>query len=256
MPALFKIVVALLLIGLFPTLVTAQGAPPVTVFAAASLSDALQEAAAAYEKAGGAKVRLSFAASSTLAKQIEAGAAADIFISADEAWMDYLKSRKLIADETRRPLLTGRLALVVPSETKVQIDLAKDRDWLAKLGPGRIATGDPAHVPAGKYAQQALTKLGLWSEIEPRLARADNVRNALVLVERGEAAAGIVYATDAAASKRVTVAGLFPETSHDRIVYPMAMMHGREKGEAMKLYDFLVSPAARGIFAKFGFGLP
>ena len=125
--------------------------------------------------------------------------------------------------------------------------------WLKQLPEGRIATGDPAHVPVGKYAEQALTKLGLWVEIQARLARADNVRNALVLVERGEAVAGIVYRTDAMAAKRVAVAATFPESSHDAIVYPVALLRGEDRGEARRLYDFLQSPEARDIFSRHGF---
>jgi len=225
-----------------------------TVFAAASLTNALQEVADTFSKQGNQKVKLSFAASSALAKQIEAGAGAELFLSADEAWMDYVEKLNLLAPNTRRSLLGNQLVVIVPANSPVTLDLST-KDWLSKLPAGRIATGDPAHVPVGKYAQQALTKLGMWSEVEPRLARADNVRNALVLVERGEAPAGIVYSTDAAASKQVKVAGTFPQTSYDPISYPVALLKGHDQGNARKLYDFLLTPEARVIFTKHGFAV-
>lgn len=226
-----------------------------TVFAAASLTNAMQEASDAYTAASGVKVRLSFAASSTLAKQIEAGAGAQLFVSADEPWMDYLDKRNLLQPNTRRALLANRLALVVPADRQLQVVIGPDRTWLEKLPAGRIATGDPAHVPVGRYAEQALTKLGVWPEVAPRLARADNVRNALVLVERGEAVAGIVYSTDAAASKKTSLAGLFPEASHYPITYPLALLTGQGHGDAKALYDFLLSPKARSMFVRHGFSL-
>ena len=232
---------------------SSQTPDEVTVFAAASLTNALQEVADAFTRRDGTKVKLSFAASSSLAKQIEAGAAAQLFLSADEAWMNYLEVRGLLAPGSRRALLGNQLVLVVAKSNPLALDLGSGRAWLERLPSGRIATGDPAHVPVGKYAQQALTRLGLWSDVEPRLARADNVRNALVLVERGEAAAGIVYSTDAAISKQVIVAGTFPATSHDAIVYPVAMLRGNAQGAALKLYEFLASPQAREIFTRHGF---
>lgn len=232
----------------------AAGAPrDVVVFAAASLTNALKEAADAFTRQGGAGVKLSFAATSLLARQVESGARAQLFVSADTAWMDYLDTRGHIAAGTRRPLLGNRLVLVVPADSRLTLDLAAGPGWLAQLPAGRIATGDPAHVPVGRYARQALIRQGLWSAVEGRLARADNVRSALVLVERGEAAAGIVYATDAAASPKVRVAGTFPETSHDAIVYPMALLRSGQDGEARKLYDFLVGPTARAVFAQHKF---
>lgn len=231
----------------------AQAPREVTVFAAASLTTALNEVADAFTAATGTRVKLSFAASSTLARQIESGAAAQLFVSADEAWMDYLDKRNLIEPTTRKSLIGNRLALVVPADRPLALDIGPDRTWLAALPSGRIATGDPAHVPVGRYAEQALKSLGVWSEVAPRLARADNVRNALVLVERGEAAAGIVYSTDAQASKRVTVAGVFPATSHAPITYPVALTKGEGQGGARALYEALTGPAALAIFAKHGF---
>lgn len=230
----------------------AQDSGEITVFAAASLTNALQEAGEAFAKDGGAKVKFSFASSSALAKQIESGAKAQIFASADEKWMDHVEKANLIENSSRRPLLGNRLALVVPSSAPLTVDLSS-KDWLSKIPQGRIATGDPAHVPVGRYAQQALTKMGAWADVEPRLARADNVRNALALVERGEAVAGIVYSTDAAVAKQVATAGTFPEASHEAIVYPFAILKGEDKGDARKFFDFLASDKGKAIFTKYGF---
>jgi molybdate transport system substrate-binding protein len=233
----------------------AQRQPDVTVFAAASLTNALQEAADTFAAAGGGRVRFSFASSSALAKQIEAGAGAQLFLPADDAWMDYLAARELLVAGTRRPLLGNRLVLVVPAATPVSVTIAAGGAWLQALPPGRIATGDPAHVPAGKYAKQALTNLGVWPDAEPRLARADNVRGAMVLVERGEAAAGIVYSTDAAVSKQVAIAGTFPETSHEPITYPIALVRSGDQGAARTFYAYLTSAEARAIFTRHGFAV-
>ncbi len=232
-----------------------DSSPEITVFAAASLSNAMQEVAKKFEVASGVRVKQSFAASSTLARQIESGAGADVFASADEAWMDYLDKRGLIDTASRRATLGNRLVLVVPSDKPLQLAISFDRSWLSRLPPGRIATGDPAHVPVGRYAQQALRALGVWAEVEARLARADNVRNALVLVERGEAVAGIVYATDAAASRRVSPAATFPESSHDPITYPFALLRGKAKGDAAAFFVHLSSPAAREVFLRHGFSV-
>jgi molybdate transport system substrate-binding protein len=239
------------------------------VFAAASLSETLQEVGAAYgETVPGSpelrvKIKFSFAASSVLAKQIESGADAALFLSADEAWMDYLQTRNLLRTESRRSLLENQMVLVVPADQPQQVTISADGAWLAALPKGRIATGDPAHVPAGKYARQALTSLGLWGQVERRIASAENVRGALVLVERGEAVAGIVYKTDAAASKKVVVAGVFPALAHDPVSYPVALLRGHAQGdsgpgerdasEAGRFYAFLTSAAARAIFIKHGF---
>lgn len=234
---------------------TAQAPREVTVFAAASLTNVLQAVGDSFTAASGVRVKSSFAASSSLARQIEAGAGAQLFVSADDVWMDYLAKRNLIDAPSRRALLGNRLAVVVPIDRPVRLEISGDRSWLALLPAGFIATGDPAHVPVGRYAQQALTRLGVWAEVAPRLARADNVRNALVLVERGEAAAGIVYGTDAAMSRKVSVAGLFPEAAHDPIVYPVALLAGRGQGDARMLYDFLIGPTARAAFTSHGFSV-
>lgn len=230
-----------------------QTSKAITVFAAASLTNALQEVADRFTGKTGTQIKLSFASSSTLAKQIESGAGAQLFLSADEAWMDYLETRNLLAADSRRPLLGNGLVLVTPADGTHSVQIGTNASWLEQLPEGRIATGDPAHVPVGKYARQALANAGAWNTVEPRLARADNVRNALVLVERGEAVAGIVYSTDAAVSKNVRVAGTFPEGAHAPISYPVALMKEQDKGEARVFYDFLLTPEARVIFEKYGF---
>ena len=183
------------------------------MFAAASLTDAMKDVSAQWAKDGHQPLRLSFGASSTLARQIEQGAPANLFASADEKWMDYLADKKLIVADTRKDLLGNDLVLVVPADKPQHVTIGPGFDLLGLLGPnGRIATGDPAHVPVGLYAEQALKKLGMWDAVQPRLARTDDVRAALLLVERGDMLAGIVYATDAAVSKGVMVVGVFPPT--------------------------------------------
>lgn len=236
---------------LLPLPAAAQG---VTAFAAASLNESLTEIAADWARTGHAAPKLSFASSSTLARQIEAGAPANLFASADEKWMDELDQKGLLAPGTRINLLANQLVLIVPADRARQIAVDDTLDLAALLGAsGRLSVGDPAHVPAGLYAKEALTKLGLWTQAEPRLARAKDVRGALRLVEVGEAPAGIVYATDAAASLKVAVAGVFPASSHERIVYPFALIKGAETAEAKALLAFLTGPEARAVFAKRGF---
>ncbi|MBN9563015.1 MAG: molybdate ABC transporter substrate-binding protein [Alphaproteobacteria bacterium] len=233
---------------------SAAWAQQVTVFAAASLTDAMKDISAAWEKQGHPALRLSFASSSTLARQIEQGAPANLFASADEKWMDYLAKANTIVPETRKDLLSNELVLVVPKDRARKVTIGPNLDLAALLGPnGRIATGDPAHVPVGIYAKQALTKLGLWAKVEPRLARAEDVRGALLLVERGEAPAGIVYATDAAVSPGVVIAGTFPKSSHDRITYPFAVVRTGDTPEARALMAYLAGPEARAIFVRRGF---
>ncbi len=232
----------------------AARAQELTVFAAASLTDAMKDVAAQWAQSGHPPLRMSFGSSSTLARQIEQGAPANLFASADEKWMDYLAGKNLIATDTRRDLLGNDLVLVVSAAEPRHVTIGPGFDLLGLLGPnGRIATGDPAHVPVGIYAEQALKKLGLWDAVSPRLARADDVRAALLLVERGEAPAGIVYATDAAVSKAVMVAGTFPDDSHDPIAYPFAVTRPGDTPEARALMTFLAGPQARAIFVKRGF---
>ncbi len=245
----------LLVIGLLAFLVPSVAwAQQLTVFAAASLTDAMKDVSTAWEKQGHPPLRLSFASSSTLARQIEQGAPANVFASADEKWMDYLAKANAIVPDTRKDLLSNQLVLIVPNDRARKITIGPDLDLAALLGPnGRIATGDPAHVPVGIYAKQALTKLGLWAKVEPRLARAEDVRGALLLVERGEAPAGIVYATDAAVSPGVVVAGTFPESSHERITYPFAVVRAGDTPEARSLMAYLAGPEGRVIFTRRGF---
>lgn len=229
-------------------------AEPPTVFAAASLTDALKDVSAAWVAQGHAAPVTSFASSSTLARQIEQGAGASLFASADEQWMDELDKKGLIAPGTRRDLLSNDLVLVVSARSPRTVAIGPGFDLAAVLGPdGRLAVGDPAHVPAGIYAEQALRKLGAWDAAEPRLARADSVRSALLLVERGEAPAGIVYATDAAVSPAVAIAGVFPADSHDKIAYPFALLRGADTDEARALLAFIEGPDARKLFVARGF---
>ena len=227
-----------------------------TVFAAASLTDVLKDLAALWRTQGHAAPRFSFASSSTLARQIEQGAPANVFASADEQWMDYLAKRDLIAADTRRDLLRNDLVLVVPADRKTHVEIGPGFDLAGLLGPGgRLAVGDPAHVPAGIYAAQALHKLGLWDSVAQQLAPAEDVRGALLLVERGEAPAGIVYGTDAAVSPGVAVAGSFPPASHDPIVYPFAVTKAGDTAEARAFLAFLQSPPAEQAFEQRGFGV-
>jgi cobalt-zinc-cadmium efflux system protein len=227
-------------------------APPVLVFAAASLSDALQAITDAYAKDGGGAVTVSLASSSALARQIENGAPADVFLSADALWMDYLVRRGLIAEGTRSVLLHNRLALIAPADRPIALRIAPGFPLASALGSGRLAIGDPDSVPAGIYAKAALVSLGVWKGVAGKLAPAANVRAALTLVERGEAAAGIVYATDVAASKRVRLVGLFPEDSHPPILYEAGLVKGAEP-QARAFLDYLQGPGARAIFKRFGF---
>jgi molybdate transport system substrate-binding protein len=244
-------VLLLLLLILAPLQARAQ---TLTVFAAASLTDAMKDISALWVKAGHPAPRTSFDSSSTLARQIEQGAPVNIFASADEKWMDYLAKANLIAPDTRRDLLGNDLVLIVPATHPIHVDIGPGFDLSALLGPsGRLSTGDPAHVPAGIYAEQALRKLGLWDKVSPRLAATPDVRSALLLVERGEAPAGIVYRTDAAVSKAVAVAGVFPDSSHDPITYPFAVTKAGDTQEARAFLAFLPTPAARAVWVKRGF---
>ena len=229
-------------------------AQEVTVFAAASLTDAMKDISARWVESGHPALRMSFGSSSTLARQIEQGAPANVFASADEKWMDYLVDKKLIADGTRKSLLGNDLVLVVAADKPVHVTISKNFDLAGLLGTnGRLATGDPAHVPVGIYAEQALKKLGLWDSMALKLARTEDVRAALLLVERGEAPAGIVYATDAAVSKAVMIAGTFPADSHDPVSYPFAVTKPGDTEEARALLTFLSGPAARAVFVQRGF---
>lgn len=234
----------------------ARAAPPVVVFAAASLTNAFEEIGRAWTAQGHPVPKFSFAASSTLAKQIEQGAPAGIFASADEAWMDYLAARKLVEADSRRDLASNSLVVVVPADRPATVALDTGTDFSKFFAGQRIATGDPAHVPVGRYAEQALRNLGGWDAVAPRLVRAESVRAALAFVERGEVGAGIVYSTDAAISSKVKVAGAFPARSHNAIVYPIAAVAGRADDEARALLAFLAGPEARAILRRHGFTDP
>ncbi|GJD62904.1 molybdate ABC transporter substrate-binding protein [Methylobacterium frigidaeris] len=232
----------------------ASAAEPATVFAAASLKNALDEAGKAFTAESGIPVRSSYAASSALARQIEQGAPADLFASADLEWMDYLAARKLIRPETRLNLLANRLVVVAPRSAQVS-EAAFTPDWFARaLGPdGRLATGEVSSVPIGKYAKAAFEKLGLWAQLQPRLAQADNVRAALALVSRAEAPLGVVYESDARSDPGVKVVGLFPADSHPPVVYPFAVT-AEAKGEGgARFLAYLRSKAARRFFEAQGF---
>ncbi|AHJ64022.1 Molybdate-binding protein [Granulibacter bethesdensis] len=225
----------------------------VTVFAAASLTDALKEADVVLRREAETGLTLSFASSSTLARQIEKGAPANIFISADEKWMDALAAKNLLARNTRVDLLANTLVLVVPGAKAQAVDLTRKEALKTLLGDGRLAVGDPSHVPAGIYARQALTSLGLWDSVADQLAVAEDVRGALQLVARGEAAAGIVYATDVSAAQGVTVAATFPAKTHDPIIYPMAILANGNTPAVQAVWNWLRGEQALAIFARYGF---
>jgi molybdate transport system substrate-binding protein len=227
---------------------------PVTVFAAASLTDSLKAVADAYRSATGNSVTLSFGASSTLARQIDQGAQADIFVSADTDWMDFLQKNGRIADGTRKDLLGNRLVLIAASDSGPVPPIAPHFDLAGALGNRRLALADPASVPAGKYAKAALTALGVWDSVAPKVAPAENVRVALEYVVRGQAPFGIVYATDAKAAPSVRVAGTFPADSHPAIIYPAAMVKGASPA-AKNFLAFLGGVQARAVFEKAGFTL-
>jgi molybdate transport system substrate-binding protein len=225
----------------------------ITVFAAASMKNALDDVDAAFTARTGVKVVASYAASSALAKQIEQGAPADVFVSADTDWMDYAASRKTINEPTRINLLGNSIVLIAPKDSKIDdVTIAKGFDLAKLAGDGRIATGDVRAVPVGKYAKAALTSLGAWPAAEPKFAMAESVRAALTLVARGEAVLGIVYATDAKVEPGVKIVGTFPAESHPAIIYPVAATT-TAKPAANDYLAFLRSTAAKTIFERYGF---
>ena len=228
-------------------------AKPALVFAAASLKNALDEIAAQYERETGKKVTISYGASSALAKQIEAVAPADLFISADLDWMDYLQSRNLIKVDTRANILGNRLVLVGSKDNPTTIPIGPGFPLTELLGNGRLAMADPKSVPAGKYGRAALESLGVWQAVEPRVAAAENVRAALALVSRGEAPLGIVYQTDAAADPNVRIVGTFPENTHPPIIYPAALIGASTHTDAPSFLAFLKSPGVKALWEKQGF---
>jgi molybdate transport system substrate-binding protein len=243
---------SLLVLLLQPRMALAQPTAPLTVFAAASLTDSLKAVADAYKAKTGMSVTLSFGASSTIARQIEQGAQADIFMSADADWMDYLAKGGHIMDGTRKDLLSNQLVLVAASDARPAPKIAPHFDLAGALGDGRLALADPSSVPAGKYGKAALTALGVWDSIAPKVAQAENVRVALEYVARGEAPYGIVYATDAKVAPSVRVVGVFPENTHPPIIYPVALTKTASPA-ARNFLVFLGGPEARAIFEKAGF---
>ena len=226
--------------------------PSLTVFAAASLTNVLQELGDGFTKETSVPVKFSFAASSTLARQIENGSPADIFFSADLEWMDYLQTRNLVRRDTRHDVLGNRLVLIAPADSTVKLKIEPHFPLAAVLGKGRLATGDPDTVPVGRYAREALTTLGVWNDVADRMVRADSVRSALAFVDRGEASLGIVYETDALIDKNVRVVDVFPANSHLPIVYPIALTSAA-KSDAARFVAYIRGPAGGVAFKAYGF---
>jgi len=232
----------------------AVAAEKITVFAAASLTNALQEIATQYQKKTGIEVVSSFASSSVLARQIDQGAPADLFISADQQWMDDVVGKNSVVTRTRYTLLGNDLVLIAPkSDAAKTVTINNQTDWKSLLKGERLAVGDPDHVPAGIYAKEALQKLGAWDALSPQLAPANNVRAALALVERNETPYGIVYGSDAVASEKVQVVGRFPEDSHKPVEYPMAIVKDHQNATVEAFYNYLQGPDAAAVFKQYGF---
>jgi molybdate transport system substrate-binding protein len=246
------LVAALLGVGAAAGPASAQVKEPL-VFAAASMKNALDEIAAQWQRETGKKVVISYAASNTLIKQIEQGAPADIFISADLDWMDFGQQHGLIKVESRSNLLGNRIVLIAPKNTTLALDITARFDLAGALKGGRLAMGNIDAVPAGKYGKAALEKLGVWDSVKDKIAQADNVRAALLLVERGEAPLGIVYQTDAASDPTVRIVGTFPEDSHPPITYPMALTKTSVSPDAQAFLSYIRSPAAKPAFERQGF---
>jgi molybdate transport system substrate-binding protein len=251
---MIRILLVLMALLLTPAAMAQERGP--VVLAAASLQESLTEAASAWAAKGHPKPVLSFAASSALARQAIAGAPADLFLSADEEWMDALAKAGLLCAGTRTTLLGNRLVLIAPVASKVRLTPSRGFALAKAVGPGRLALADPDAVPAGKYAKAALIALGVWGGVAAKVAPAENVRAALALVERGAAPLGIVYATDARASKAVRVVGVFPASSHPPIRYPVAMLKASRHRDAAGFRAFLLSKQGRAIFARHGFSAP
>lgn len=253
MKKLAKISTALFIVGLGVSL---AGSAKVTVFAAASMTDALQQIATDYAKQNPKnEVVFSFASSSTLAKQVEEGALADIFVSASNKWMKYLSEKNLTVKETEKNLAGNELVLVAPVKSAVDsVDIAKG-EWIDALKDSYLSVGDPAHVPAGQYAEEALTKLNLWHKVKDRLARAKDVRGALALVERAETPYGIVYSTDAKVSQKVKTVGVFPAESYKPIAYPMAILKDRDNADSRDFLKYLDSDEAKKVIESYGFSV-
>ena len=234
-------------------------AADITLFAAASLKEALDENVKSFSAKTAHRVRVSYAASNALAKQIENGAPADVFISADEAWMDYVAQKSFLAPGTRRNLVTNKLVLIAPAvagkASKLELKIAPKFPLAQALQGGRLALANPDFVPAGKYARAALTTLGVWADVEKKLTRSENVRASLVLVARAEAPLGIVYLTDAKAEPKVRVLDTFAAALHPPLVYPAAIVNGKRHAAAQSLLDYLGGGEARAVWIRHGFGV-
>jgi molybdate transport system substrate-binding protein len=225
---------------------------PIVVFAAASLTNVMQDLGDAFSKETSVPVKFSFAASSALARQIENGAPADVFFSADLEWMDYLEKKHLIQVPSRHDVLGNQLVLIAPVASTIQLVIEPKFPLGVALGKGRLATGDPDSVPVGRYAKEALTKLDVWGDVSERMVRADSVRSAMAFVDRGEAPLGIVYQTDAMVDKNVRVVGVFPADTHQPIIYPIALTTNA-KGDAAKFVAYIRGPAGDVAFKAYGF---
>lgn len=228
--------------------------PELLVYAAASLTNVLEELGKTYAAEHNQQVKFSFAASSALARQIEAGATADVFFAADTDWVDYLQSRNLLKARSRSNLLGNRLVLIAPADSQLQLKIAPGFALAAALGRSRLSIGDPDSVPAGKYARSALMALGVWSSVTDKLVLGDSVRTALAFVGRGEAPLGIVYATDALIDKHVRIVDVFPANTHDPVVYPIALTT-RARSGAEQFLNFLRTPGGAAVFKKYGFSI-
>lgn len=238
--------------ALAPGALRAEDAP--TVFAAASLTNAFKDIGAVYKEKTGKDVAFSFAASSALAKQLESGAPAAIFASADNKWMDYTESKDVTLKATRVTPIGNSLVLIMPADKAKPVTLDKSFDWKTFLGAdGKLATGLTDSVPAGIYAKTALTSLGQWDTVKDHIVGAESVRAALALVERGEVTAGIVYSTDAAIAKNVKVVATFPAGSHPPVEYPFEIVKGQDNPTTRAFFEFLVGPDAKAVYAKYGF---
>jgi molybdate transport system substrate-binding protein len=249
----FRVAAFVTLLGVLAGAAVPATGAEVTVFAAASLREAMDEQAKRFESAAGSKVIVAYGGSNALARQIEAGAPAEVFISADEDWMDYLARRRLLVPGTRSNLLGNELVLIAPASSSAALRIAPGFGLATALRNEKLAMANPDSVPAGKYGKSALESLGVWKSIEKQVVRTDNVRAALALVARGEAAFGIVYKTDALAERSVRVVDTFPRTTHAPIVYPAALVAPEKSPVAKALLDFLRSGAARPIWEKYGF---
>src|SRR6218665_2297920 len=250
---LTKVAVAVAVAGFTAIASPAMADDAITVFAAASLKNALDAANAEWTKESAKQTTVSYAASSALAKQIESGAPADLFISADLAWMDYVAEKKLIKDDTRSNLLGNRIVLVAPKDAAKPVEIKDGFDLAGLVGDGKLAMGAVDSVPAGKYGKAALEKLGVWASVEGKVAGAESVRAALALVSRREAPYGIVYQTDAAADPGVAIVGTFPEDSHPPIIYPVAILSESKNADAAAYLEFLKSDKAAPFFTEQGF---